>query len=90
MPTVKVCTPDPVLVLIVRVRPPVLEVANVCEATELPFNVEIVPPAPPASVPQEKTPFDQRSFSVAELHAERLAPKSEAKVRPPVDEALPK
>lgn len=48
----KVCTPDPVLEEIVRLRPFDDEVANDCDATELPLRVEIVPPAPPASVPQ--------------------------------------
>jgi hypothetical protein len=50
----------------------------------------IVPPAPPASVPQEKVPFDQRSFSVEELHDVSDAPKRDARVRPPVEEALVK
>ena len=46
------CTPDPVLVTIARERPPEVEVAKVCDATELPLSEVIVPPAPPASVPQ--------------------------------------
>ena len=46
------CTPDPVLEVIVRVRPLAEVVANVCEATLLPLREVIVPPAPPASVPQ--------------------------------------
>ncbi len=50
----------------------------------------IVPPDPPASVPQVNVPLAQRSFSVEVLHAVRLAPKSDARVRPPVEEALPK
>lgn len=48
----KVCTPVPVLVLITRLSPPEVEVAIDCEAAALPLRVEIVPPAPPASVPQ--------------------------------------
>jgi hypothetical protein len=47
-----VCTPDPVLVTTARERPPEVEVAKVCDATELPLSEVIVPPAPPASVPQ--------------------------------------
>lgn len=50
----------------------------------------IVPPAPPASVPQVKVPFDHRSFSVELLHAVSPAPKSEAIVSPPVEDALVK
>jgi hypothetical protein len=52
VPSVKVCTPVPVLVVTVRLRPPDVDVANDCEAAALPLSVEIVPPAPPASVPQ--------------------------------------
>ena len=66
------------------------DVARVCEDTELPLSVAILPPAPPASTPQENVPLAQRSFSVEVLHDERLAPKSDASVSPPVDEALPK
>ena len=65
-------------------------VANVWEATEEPLSDVIVPPAPPASTPQANVPLDQRSFSVELLHAVRLAPKSEARVRPPVEDALRK
>jgi hypothetical protein len=65
-------------------------VANVWEATEEPLSDVIVPPAPPASVPQVNVPLAQRSFSVEVLHAVRLAPKSEASVRPPLEDALPK
>lgn len=50
----------------------------------------IVPPDPPASVPQVKVPLAQRSFSVDVLQALRLAPKSDARVRPPVEDALMK
>ena len=46
------CTPVPVLDTIKRSRPLPDEVASVCDATVLPFNDVIVPPAPPASVPQ--------------------------------------
>jgi hypothetical protein len=52
VPKVKVCTPDPVLVTIERSRPPEVDVASVCDATELPLRDVMVPPAPPASVPQ--------------------------------------
>ena len=68
------CTPVPVLVEMVRSSPPEVEVANVCDATVLPFNDVIDPPAPPASVPQKNVPFAQRSFSVELLHAESPAP----------------
>ena len=83
-------TPVEVEVVIIRERPPLVEEANDCEATDDPFRDVIVPPAPPASVPQEKVPLAQRSFSVAVLQAERFAPNSDARVRPPVDEALEK
>jgi hypothetical protein len=49
---VNVCTPDPVLVTIVSSNPFEDDVANDCEATADPLSVEMVPPAPPASVPQ--------------------------------------
>ena len=48
----KVCEPEPVLVTMKISRPLPEDVANVCEATEEPFYDVIVPPAPPASVPQ--------------------------------------
>jgi hypothetical protein len=67
-----------------------VDVANDCEATVDPLRDVIVPPAPPASVPQVKVPFDQRSFSVDELHAVKLAPNNDASVSPPVDDALVK
>ena len=51
----------------------VVEVVKVCVASVLPFN-EVIPPAPVASVPHEKVPLDQRSFSVVVLHADRDAP----------------
>jgi hypothetical protein len=89
-PGVKVCTPEEVAVTIVSVRPFEEEVARVCDDTELPLSVAILPPAPPASTPQENVPFAQRSFSVDVLHAVRFAPKSDARVSPPVEEALPK
>ena len=57
-----------------------VEVASVCDATDDPLSDVIVPPAPPASVPQTNVPPDQRSFSVDVLHAVRLAPKREAMV----------
>ena len=69
-----VCTPVPVLVTIERSIPPDVDEAKDCEATLLPFNVVILPPAPPASTPQEKVPLSQRSFCVEVLHAERFAP----------------
>ena len=70
------CTPVPVLEEMKRSIPTVesVEVARVCEATDEPLSEVMVPPDPPASVPQVKVPFDQRSFSVEELHAVRLAP----------------
>ncbi len=90
VPRVKVWTPVPVLVTIERLRPPEVDVANVCEATADPLREVIDPPAPPASVPQEKVPLAQRSFSVELLHSVKLAPKRAARVRPPVLEALVK
>jgi len=85
-----VCTPVDVAVVIVKSIPPDVDVANDCEAAALPLRVLIVPPAPPASVPQKNVPFAHMSLSVEVLHAVRLAPKSEASVSPPVDEALVK
>ena len=72
-----------------RSRPTVesVDVASVWDATDEPFKEVIVPPAPPASVPQVKVPFAQRSFSVEALHSESDAPKSDATVSPPVEEA---
>lgn len=67
-----------------------VEVAKDWEATVEPFKDVIDPPAPPASVPQVNVPLAQRSFSVDVLHAVKLAPKSDARVRPPVLDALPK
>jgi hypothetical protein len=52
VPRVKVWIPVEVDVVMVRLRPPDVEVANACDAAALPLSVEIVPPAPPASVPQ--------------------------------------
>lgn len=52
VPRVKVWIPVDVLVVIARLSPPEVDVANACDAAELPLSVEIVPPAPPASVPQ--------------------------------------
>ena len=52
VPSVKVWIPVLVAVVIVRLSPPDVEVANACDAAALPLSVEIVPPAPPASVPQ--------------------------------------
>jgi hypothetical protein len=75
---------------IARVRPPEVEVARDCDATDDPLSEVMVPPAPPASVPQVKVPPVHRSFSVDELQEESPAPKSDASVSPPVDEALVK
>ncbi len=83
-------TPVDVEVTMKRSRPPEVDVASVCEATVEPLRDVMVPPAPPASTPQVKVPLAQRSFSVEVLQAESDAPKREAIVRPPVDEALPK
>ena len=73
-----------------RSRPTVerVEVAKDWEATVEPLREVIDPPAPPASVPQVNVPLAQRSFSVEELQAVKLAPKSDARVRPPVLDAL--
>ena len=84
------CTPVPVLETMVRSRPPEVEVASVWEATVEPFREVMVPPAPPASTPQVKVPLAQRSFSVEVLQEERLAPKREATVSPPVEDAAEK
>jgi hypothetical protein len=67
-----------------------VDVASVWDATVEPFKDVMVPPAPPASTPQVKVPLAQRSFSVAVLQEVRLAPKSEARVRPPVEDAAVK
>ena len=64
------------------------DVARVCDATVLPLSDVIVPPAPPASVPHVNIPPDQRSFSVEALQTVRLAPKRDARVSPPVEDAL--
>ncbi len=76
VPSVNVCTPVDVEVTIANESPPLVDVARVCDATVLPLRLVIVPPAPPASVPQVKVPFAHMSFSVDELHAVKLAPKS--------------
>jgi hypothetical protein len=52
VPRVKVWIPVEVAVEIKKERPPEDDVANACDAAALPLRVEIVPPAPPASVPQ--------------------------------------
>ncbi|MEN9552225.1 MAG: hypothetical protein RI935_602 [Candidatus Parcubacteria bacterium] len=67
-----------------------VEVARVWDATVEPLSEVIVPPTPPASTPQVNVPLDQRSFSVDVLHAVKLAPKSDARVRPPVEDAFRK
>jgi hypothetical protein len=87
-----VCTPVVEEETMRRSSPTVdnVEVANVWEATEEPFRDVIVPPDPPASVPQVNVPLAQRSFSVDVLQDVKLAPKSDARVRPPVEEALRK
>lgn len=90
VPRVKVWTPDPALVVMIRSSPPEVEVARVWEATEDPLREVMLPPAPPASVPQVNVPLAQRSFSVEVLQALRLAPKSEAILSAPVPVALVK
>lgn len=52
VPKVSVCTPVEVAVVITSERPPEVEVASDCDAAALPLREVIVPPAPPASVPQ--------------------------------------
>lgn len=87
----KVCVPAPVLVMIVRSNPLEVAVLMVCDVAELPFNVAIVPPAPPASVPQENVPLFHISFLSDPVQSNaRPAPKSVPTVSPPVDEALVK
>jgi hypothetical protein len=85
-----VCTPVEVAVVMYSARPFTEDVARDCDATVLPLRDVIDPPAPPASTPQKNVPPFQRSFSVELLQDERLAPKSVARVRPPVDDALMK
>lgn len=84
------CTPFVVEEVMRRSRPTVerVDVAKDWEATVEPLREVIVPPDPPASVPQVNVPLAQRSFSVEELQAVKLAPNSEARVRPPVLDAL--
>ena len=74
VPSVKVCTPVPVLVVITSDRPAPVEVANVCAATPLPLRVLITPPAEPESVPHENVPSVQISFCVTELQFVSAAP----------------
>lgn len=78
------------LVVIVKSIPPDVDVANVCEATLLPLSEVIVPPAPPASVPQKNCPVvvEYRSFSVDRLHDVRPAPARVFEKYPLVDVAL--
>ena len=90
VPRVKVWIPVVVAVVMTRERPLVEEVAKVCEEAVLPLSDEIVPRAPPASVPQKKVPLAHINLSVEALHAVSDAPKSEASVSPPVDEAFVK
>ena len=73
--TENVWTPVDVAVTTYISRPFPEDVANVCEATDEPSRDVIVPPAPPASVPQKNAPFAQRSFSVELLQEESDAPK---------------
>jgi hypothetical protein len=47
-----VCIPVDVAVVITSESPPVVEVASDCVAAVLPLSEVILPPAPPASVPQ--------------------------------------
>ena len=67
-----------------------VEVAKDCDATVDPLSDVIVPPAPPASVPQKNAPPVHMSFSVDALQDESDAPKRAARVSPPVEDALPK
>ena len=46
------CTPVPATVVIVRVSPPEVEVANVCDACVEPLS-DVSPPPAPASAPQK-------------------------------------
>ena len=52
VPRVKVWIPVVVAVVMVSVSPPEVEVAVVWVAAVLPLSEVMVPPAPPASVPQ--------------------------------------
>lgn len=74
VPRVKVCIPVVVAVVITRDRPPEVEVANVCDEASLPLRVAILPPTPPASVPQPNDPLDQMILSPEPLQVESPAP----------------
>jgi hypothetical protein len=75
-PTEKVCIPVEVAEVTLRVSPPDDEVAKDWDATPLPFKVEIVPPTPPASVPQPNVPVapSYTSLSPLPLQVESPAP----------------
>ena len=70
----KVWIPVDVAVVIVKLKPVPVEVASVCDDASLPFRVLILPPSPPASVPQPKDPFDQITLSPEPLQVARPAP----------------
>jgi hypothetical protein len=86
---VNVCIPVVVAVVIARVRLSAVEVANVCEVTLLPLRLPIVPPTPPASVPQPKEPLDQMILSPDPLQVARPAPKRLVSVVVPVTAKVP-
>lgn len=67
------CIPDPVLVVIVRLRPPLVDVANDCEAFVAPLS-EVSPPPAPASLAQLNVPSVQINFCVDELQLDSDAP----------------
>jgi hypothetical protein len=71
---VKVWIPVEVAVVMVSVRPFDDDVANDCPATVLPL-ILVTPPPAPASAPQEKVPFAQRSLSEEREQLASPAPK---------------
>ena len=83
------CTPLPVFVVIARLRAPLVDVANDCDACVDPLS-EVRPPPAPASAAHANVPSVQINFCVDELQLESDAPKSVPTVRPPVEDALTK
>lgn len=82
------CIPVVVAVVITRSRPLDVAVTSVCDEALLPLSVEMDPPTPPASTPQPNDPLDQMILSPEPLQVARPAPYNEARVSPPVEEAL--
>jgi hypothetical protein len=68
-----VCTPVDVAVVIVRLRPPDVDVANDCIDDVLPL-ICVMPPPAPASPAQLNVPSAQMSFCVDALQFASDAP----------------